>query len=90
MHVDVDPATAARLNPEELHDAGHKWRIFDRASALTGRSFKAYPEWIEAELAYDIAGLLGGDQEAVLAALSKGIRDVGTAVELQWEKQRQK
>lgn len=69
--VPVDSASAARLRPGEPHDAGHKWLIFDRSSVLTGRSFQPYPEWIEAELAYDIAGLRGGDQDAVLTALSK-------------------
>ncbi|WP_410570711.1 hypothetical protein [Amycolatopsis sp. cmx-4-61] len=73
--VPLDPASAARLRPAEEHDAGHKWLIFDRSSVLTGRSFQPYPEWIEAELAYDIAGQLGGDQDAVLLALSKDARN---------------
>jgi hypothetical protein len=73
--VPLDPASAARLRPDEQHDAGHKWLIFDRSSVLTKRAFEPYPEWIEAELAYDIAGQLGGDQDAVLHALSKDVRD---------------
>lgn len=73
--VALDPASAARLRPHEQQDVGHKWLIFDRSSVLTGRGFQPYPEWIEAELAYDIAGELGGDQDAVLRALSKDVRD---------------
>lgn len=73
--VPFDPASAARLRAHEDHDAGHKWLIFDRNSVLTNRGFLPYPEWVEAELAYDIAGELGGDQEAVLQALSKDVRD---------------
>lgn len=71
----LDSTSAARLRPGESVDGGYKWLIFDRSSALTGRSFQPYPEWVETELAYDIAGLRGGDQDAVLAALSK--RDPG-------------
>lgn len=71
----LDSASAARLRPGEPFDAGHKWLIFDRSSALTGRGFQPYPEWVETELSYDIVGLRGGDQDAVLAALSK--RDLG-------------
>jgi hypothetical protein len=71
----LDSASAARLRPDERHDAGHKWLIFDRSSVLTGRGFQPYPEWIEAELAYDIAGELSGDQDAVLHALSEDVRD---------------
>jgi hypothetical protein len=73
--VPLDPASAARLRPDEDHDAGHKWLIFDRSSVLTKRAFRPYDEWIEAELAYDIAGQVGGDQDAVLRALSKDVRD---------------
>jgi hypothetical protein len=73
--VPLDPASAARLRPDEQHDAGHKWLIFDRSSAQTKRAFLPYDEWIEAELAYDIAGQLGDDQDAVLHALSKDARD---------------
>lgn len=73
--VPLDPASAARLKPHEQGDAGFKWLIFDRSSVLTGRGFEPYPEWIEAELAYDIAGGLGGDQDAVLHALSQDVRD---------------
>ena len=71
----LDPASAARLQPDEQHDAGHKWLIFDRSSVLTNRSFEPRPEWIEAELAYDIAGQLGGDQDEVLRALKKDRRN---------------
>lgn len=73
--VPLDPASAARLRAHEDHDAGHKWLIFDRSSAMTNRAFQPYPEWVEAELAYDIAGELGGDQGAVLQALSKDVRN---------------
>ncbi|MET9226000.1 hypothetical protein [Lentzea sp. NPDC003310] len=73
--VPLDPQSAARLRPTEAHDAGHKWLIFDRSSVLTQRGFQPYPEWVEAELAYDIAGELGGDQDAVLRALSHDVRD---------------
>jgi hypothetical protein len=76
----LDPASAARLRPDEPHDADHKWLIFDRSSALTQRTFMPYPEWIEAELAYDIAGELGSNQDAVLHALSKDVRDLHDAV----------
>jgi hypothetical protein len=72
--VPLDPASAARLRPDERHDCGHKWLIFDRNSVQTNRAFRPYPEWIEAELGYDIAGELGGDQDAVLQALSKDER----------------
>jgi hypothetical protein len=48
--------------------------IFDRSSALTRRAFRPYREWIEAELLYDIAGQLNGDQDAVLRALSHDVR----------------
>jgi hypothetical protein len=81
--VSLDTASAARLGPATAavpHDAGHKWLIFDRSSVLKGRGFQSYPEWIEAELAYDIAGQLGGDQDAVLAALSKDVRGPKDAV----------
>ena len=67
-NVPLDPASLARLREDEK-DSGHKWLIFDRASAITGSGFEPRSEWIEAELAYDIAGLRGGDQDAVLAAL---------------------
>jgi hypothetical protein len=53
--------------------------IFDRASVLPKRSPERSPERIEAELAYDIAGLLGGDQDAVLHALSKDTRNTSDA-----------
>lgn len=66
--VPLDQASRARLHDDE-NDAGKKWLIFDRASAITSRGFEPRPEWIEAELTYDIEGLLGGDQDAVLAAL---------------------
>jgi hypothetical protein len=77
--VPLDPASAGRLRPTEEHDAGHKWLIFDRSSVLTGRAFEPFPEWIEAELAYDIAGLVGDDQDAVLRALSKDVRNTRDA-----------
>jgi hypothetical protein len=73
--VALDPASAARLGPHERDDVVHKRLIFGRSSVLTGRGFQPHPEWIEAELAYDIAGELGGDQDAVLHALSKEVRD---------------
>jgi hypothetical protein len=66
--VQLDPASVARLRDGDAKDVGAKWLIFDRASKLR-RSFKTRPEWIEAEIAYDIAGLTGGDQDAVLEAL---------------------
>lgn len=72
--VPLDPVSAARLRPDEREDAGNKWLIFDRNSVLTNRGFQPYPEWIEAELAYDIAGELDADQDAVLHALSKDVR----------------
>ncbi|MDQ3762979.1 MAG: hypothetical protein M3460_15415 [Actinomycetota bacterium] len=59
------------LDAGEPHNAGHKWLIFDRTSVLIGRAFQPYREWIEFELAYDIAGLRENDQDAVLTALSK-------------------
>lgn len=67
--VPLDPPSLARLGGDENADAGQKWQIFDRASAITNRGFEPRLEWVEAELAYDIAGLRGGDQDAVLAAL---------------------
>lgn len=73
--VPLDLTSAARLHAHEKHDAGHKWLIFDRSSVLTKRTFEPRAEWIEAELAYDIAGLRGGDQDAVLAALKHDVRD---------------
>lgn len=73
--VPLDPASAARLRPDDDHDAGHKWLIFDRASVLTKRAFEPRPEWIEAELAYDIAGLREHDRDAVLKALGHDVRD---------------
>ena len=73
--VSLDSASAARLRSSEQDDAGYKWLIFDRSSVVTSRGFQPYPEWIEAELAYDIAGQLGGDQDAVLLALSQDVRD---------------
>ena len=78
--VALDAASAARLRPHEDPEAGYKWLIFDRSSVLTGRGFEPRPEWIEAELAYDIAGERGGDQDAVLRALSKDVRDPKDAV----------
>jgi hypothetical protein len=48
--------------------------------------FGPYPEWIEAELVYDIAGELGGDQDAVLRALSKNVRELHGAVSVALEK----
>lgn len=76
----LDAASAARLRAHEEPHAGHKWLIFDRSSVLTGRGFEPRPEWIEAELAYDIAGERGGDQDAVLRALSKDVRGPKDAV----------
>lgn len=76
--VQLDPASAARLEPQDANQAGSKWKILDRNSVLPKGTFNKYqlrPEWIEAELAYDIAGLLGDDQDAVLKALSKDVRD---------------
>ncbi|MFE2752693.1 hypothetical protein ACFXGA_11915 [Actinosynnema sp. NPDC059335] len=88
MHdVPVDAATAARLKPTEPHDAGHKWWIFDRASALNRQSLDARPELVEAEIAYDIAGLLGRDQETVLQALKTDVRDLDTAVRVHYLEQ---
>ncbi|GAA1027839.1 MULTISPECIES: hypothetical protein [Amycolatopsis] len=78
--VVLDAASAARLRPHEEPHAGRKWLIFDRSSVVTGRGFDSYPEWIEAELAYDIAGERGGDQDAVLRGLSKDVRDPKDAV----------
>ncbi|MGB3439483.1 MAG: hypothetical protein WBA97_12095 [Actinophytocola sp.] len=73
--VRLDRATAARLRSNDKHDAGHKWLIFDRNSVLINRGFLPYGEWVETELVYDIAGELHGDQDAVLQALSKDVRD---------------
>ncbi|GAB3901569.1 hypothetical protein ACFQ1S_00975 [Kibdelosporangium lantanae] len=81
--VPLDPASAKRLGPATTatpHEAGYKWMIFDRSSVLKGRGFEPYPEWIEAELAYDIAGQRGGDQDAVLRALSHDVRNPQDAV----------
>jgi hypothetical protein len=76
--VPVDPVTARRLKPDERDEAGHKWLLFQRSSADPGKTLnrkQPADEWVEAELAYDIAGLLNGDQQAVLDALSKDMRD---------------
>ncbi|MEU3649290.1 hypothetical protein ACFWNN_25485 [Lentzea sp. NPDC058450] len=80
MHVPLDEATAVRMKSTGPHDANDKWEIFDAASALTRGSFSARREWIEAEIVYDIAGLMGDDQDAVLAALKKDVRDLSTAL----------
>jgi hypothetical protein len=87
MHVPVDVATAARMKPTEPHDASHKWWIFNRASALTNREFRARREWIEAEILYDIAGLMGEDQDVILAALKKDVRDMDTAIRVHIQQQ---
>lgn len=84
--VPLDAASAVRLRADETK-AGHKWLIFDRSSAVTNRAMQPYPEWIEAELAYDIAGLLGGDQDAVLVALSKDPRATHDAAGLERRQQ---
>ncbi|MEU5694849.1 hypothetical protein [Actinosynnema sp. NPDC020468] len=80
MHVPLDKASAARLRPDEQQDAGLKWKIFDRASPISGQSFGERPDWIEAEIAYDIAGLTGGDQDAVLQALGRDHRDMNSII----------
>ena len=65
--VPLDSGSQTRLGGDE-NDSGLKWLIFARSSSIN-QGFEPRPEWVEAELAYDIAGLLDGDQEAVLAAL---------------------
>ncbi|WP_330271184.1 hypothetical protein OG205_29115 [Lentzea sp. NBC_00516] len=80
--VPLDPATAGRMKPEDPQDAGGKWKLFDRNSIQQQRALRRkqpYREWVEAELAYDIAGLRGGDQDAVLKALSMDMRDPKSA-----------
>jgi hypothetical protein len=70
--VPLSSADRARLRADET-DAGHKWLIFARAS-VGDQSLDRYAprsEWVEAELRYDIAALLGGDQDAVLADLGR-------------------
>lgn len=54
---------------------------------LTKRAFEPRPEWIEAELAYDIAGLRGHDQDAILKALSHDVRDPKDAVVVSLQQQ---
>ena len=86
--VPLDAVSAARLPESEKPEAGLKWVIFERSSAVRRGSFAARPEWIEAELVYDIAGVKGDDQEAVLVALKKDVRDLGTAVAAEIQRQR--
>lgn len=78
--VPLDQATAARLQHYQQPEAGDKWMLFDKSSRPRKTAFDTHPEWVEAELAYDIAGLRGEDQDAVLKALGYDIRDPKDAV----------